>query len=230
MVGAIGAVISLFMNFFYHPDPPPTTIDSSSSEFLKLSYGDRVDRCAPYIASHIDDWRDKWRTALDKIGGQHQRDPVPAADVSNVGATGQALLNTHLAAVNYAEKLAPHDEGENLLSCLFSPNLKTDNRESVDLAALVGTGNNAPRADEIVVHESPLFWQGQFAGVDARGIPNKILEIVAAEGTPSEQHRELLFTMVSGYNKDHVMWSLAANVKAGDPAWKDNLEQYNGGG
>jgi hypothetical protein len=31
-------------------------------------------------------------------------------------ATGQALVNSHLVVVNYAEKLAPTDDGENLLA------------------------------------------------------------------------------------------------------------------
>lgn len=61
IVGAIGGGTSLIMNLFYQPGPPPTTIESGHSEFIKLSYSDRIDRCVPYISEHLDAWRDKWR-------------------------------------------------------------------------------------------------------------------------------------------------------------------------
>src|SRR4051794_37913344 len=79
VIGAIVGGISLVMNFFYHPSPPPTTIDSSHSEFLKLSYSDRIDRCLPYIQEHFDQWRDKWRTALTDAGTSQLKAPIEYA-------------------------------------------------------------------------------------------------------------------------------------------------------
>ena len=79
IIGAIVGGTSLIMNFFYHPGPPPITIDSGHSEFMKLSYADRIDRCVPHIAEHLDAWRDKWRSALDNTGGSRQKAPVPYA-------------------------------------------------------------------------------------------------------------------------------------------------------
>lgn len=172
-VAIIGAVVggtSLIMNFFYHPSPPPITIDSGHSEFMKLSYADRIDRCVPYISEHLDAWRDKWRTALDASGGSHQKAPMSYAALDDAGGTGQAIVNTHLAVVNYAEKLAPSDEGENLLSCIYAPVLRTDpNGSYPDVESLVGSGNEAPKADNLVVRESPVYDQGEFAGVTAEG-------------------------------------------------------------
>ena len=37
IVGAIVGDTSLIMSFFYQPSPPPTTIESGHSEFMKLS-------------------------------------------------------------------------------------------------------------------------------------------------------------------------------------------------
>ena len=128
------------MNFFYHPGPPPITIDSGHSEFMKLSYADRIDRCVPYIDQHLDAWRDKWRSALDSTGGSRQKAPVPYSALNDAGAAGQAIVNTYLAVVNYAEKLAPTDEGENLLSCVYAPVLRMDPTHGYpDVESLVGT-------------------------------------------------------------------------------------------
>ena len=63
----------------------------------------------PYISEHLDAWRDKWRTALEQSGGSHQKAPVAYASL---------------------EKLAPTDEGENLLSCVYAPVLKMDPNNS----------------------------------------------------------------------------------------------------
>ena len=170
IIGAIVGGTSLIMNFFYQPSPPPTTIDSGHSEFMKLSYSDRIDRCVPYISEHLDTWRDKWRKALDDTGGSHQKAPVPYAALGDAKAAGQAIVNTYLAVVNYAEKLAPTDEGENLLSCVYAPALRMDpNNSYPDLESLVGSGDAAPKADNLVVRESPVYDQGDFAGVTAEG-------------------------------------------------------------
>ena len=92
------------------------------------------------------------------------------AALDDAGGTGQAIVNTHLAVVNYAEKLAPSDEGENLLSCIYAPVLRTDpNGSYPDVESLVGSGNEAPKADNLVVRESPVYDQGEFAGVTAEG-------------------------------------------------------------
>lgn len=112
IVGAIVGGASLIMNFFYHPSPPPITIESGHSAFMKLSYSDRIDRCVPYISEHLDNSREKWRTALDDSRGSHQKAPVLYAALDDADGTGQAIVNTYLAVVNYSEKLAPTDEGE----------------------------------------------------------------------------------------------------------------------
>lgn len=170
IIGSIVGGTSLIMNFFYQPSPPPITIESGHSEFMKLSYADRIDRCVPYISENLEAWRDKWRTALDDSGGSHQKAPVPFAALDDVDGSGQAIVNTHLAVVNYAEKIAPTDEGENLLSCVYAPVLRMDpNHSYPDVESLVGSGNDAPKADNLVVRESPVFDQGEFAGVTAEG-------------------------------------------------------------
>ena len=228
IVGAIVGGTSLIMNFFYHPSPPPITIDSGHSEFMKLSYADRIDRCVPYISEHVDSWRDKWRTALDASGGSHQKAPVSYAALDDAGATGQAIVNTHLAVVNYAEKLAPTDEGENLLSCVYAPVLRMDSNGSYpDVESLVGSGNEAPKADNLVVGESPVYDQGEFAGVTAEGRPSKIVEVVIRPG-PSETHRELGFAVVVGHDQGVRMWALNASVNAGDKRWMNGIENYRG--
>jgi hypothetical protein len=171
--GALVGGTSLVMNFFYPPSPPPTTIDSSHSEFMKLSYSDRIDRSLPYIEEHFDEWRDRWRTALTDAGTSQLKSPITYAPLDDSEATGQAIVNSHLVVVNYAEKLAPADEGGNLLSCVYSAALKEGpNHTSPDIAGLVGSGNDAPKADNIVVHESAVCTQGAFAGVTAEGRPN----------------------------------------------------------
>jgi hypothetical protein len=228
IIGSIVGSISLVMNFFYHPAPPPITIDSGHTEFMKLSYGDRIARCEPYIAEHLDGWRQKWRAALDSSGGSHQKEPVPFAALDDVNASGQAIVNTHLAIVNYAEKIAPTDEGENLLSCVYSPVLKMPPQNAYpDVDALVGSGNDVPKADNVVIHESPVYYQGQFAGVTAEGRANKIAEVLIRPG-PSQADREMGFAMVASHEEGTRMWALAASVDAGDHAWMNNLEGYRG--
>lgn len=228
IVGAIVGGTSLIMNFFYQPSPPPTTIDSGHSEFMKLSYSDRIDRCVPHISEHIDTWRDRWRAALEQAGTSHQKAPVPFAAVNDANATGQAIVNTHLAVVNYAEKLAPTDEGENLLSCVYAPVLRADPAHAYpDVESLVGSGNEAPKADNLVVKESPVYDQGEFAGVTAEGRPNKIVEVVIRPG-PSETRRQLGFAMVGGHEQGVQTWALTASLDAGDPRWMNNVQNYRG--
>jgi hypothetical protein len=195
---------------------------------MKLSYSDRVDRCVPHIEQHFDEWRDKWRTALPDAGTSHLKPPISYAPLDNPEATGQAIVNSHLAVVNYAEKLAPTDEGENLLSCVYSPALKEGaNHSSPNIAELVGSGNDAPKADNIVVHESAVYTQGAFAGVTAEGRANKIVEVVIRPGQ-DETHRELGFVMASGHDQGVGMWALMASVDAGEPDWMNGIENYKG--
>jgi hypothetical protein len=228
VVGAVVGGTSLIMNFFYQPSPPPTTIESGHSEFMKLSYSDRIDRCVPYISEHVDAWRDRWRTALEGTGGSHQKPPLPWTSLDDAGAVGQAIVNTHLAVVNYAEKLAPTDEGENLLSCVYAPALKMDPAHSYpDLESLVGSGNETPKADNLVVAESPVYDQGEFAGVSAEGRPNKIVEVIIRPGE-SEAHRQLGFAMASGHDQGVRMWTLVASVDGGDPQWMADVRNYRG--
>jgi hypothetical protein len=228
IIGAIVGGVSLVMNFFYQPSPPPTTIESGHSEFMKLSYADRIDRCVPYISEHLDTWRDKWRDALNDAGESHQKAPVPYAGLGDADATGQAIVNTYLAVVNYAEKLAPTDEGENLLSCVYAPALRMDpNHSYPDVESLVGSGDEAPKADNLVVRESPVYDQGEFAGVTAEGRPNKIVEVVIRPG-PSAAHRQLGFSMVGSHEQGIRMWALTASVDAGDQQWMQNIQNYRG--
>lgn len=228
VVGAVVGGTSLIMNFFYHPGPPPATIDSGHSEFMKLSYADRIDRCVPYISQHLDAWRDRWRSALTESGTALQKPPVPFAALGDVNATGQAIVNVHLAVVDYAEKLAPTDEGENLLSCVYAPALKTGPAHTYpDIAALVGSGNDAPKADNLVTSESPVYLQGEFAGVTAEGRPNKIVEVTIRPG-PSQTRRQLGFAMVSAHEPGVQMWALIASVDAGDPQWMPDVAGYRG--
>jgi hypothetical protein len=228
IIGAVVGGTSLIMNFFYRPSPPPITIDSSHSEFMKLSYSDRIDRCLPHIQEHFDEWRDKWRTALKDAGTSQLRPPIAYAALDDSEATGQTIVNSHFVVVNYAEKLAPNDEGENLLSCVYSPALKEGaNHSPADIAGLVGSGNDAPKADNIVVHESPAYTQGAFAGVTAEGRANKIVEVVIRPGA-DETHRELGFVMAAGHDQGVRMWALMASVDAGERDWMNGIENYRG--
>ena len=228
IIGAIVGGISLVMNFFYQPSAPPTTISSGHSEFMKLSYSDRIDRCVPHIAENLTSWQDRWRTALDATGGARQKPPVPFAALGDADAAGQAIVNTYLAVVNYAEKLAPTDEGENLLSCIYAPVLTMDPQKRYpDVEALVGSGNETPKADNIVVAQSPVYTQGEFAGVTAEGRTSKIVEVIIRPG-PSEAHRQLGFALVSGHEQGVRMWALNASVDSGDPRWMADIATYRG--
>ena len=228
IIGAIVGGTSLIMNFFYQPSPPPTTIESGHSEFMKLSYADRIDRCVPYISENLDAWRDRWRAALEETGGSQQKAPIPFAPLGDAEATGQAIVNTYLTVVNYAEKLAPTDEGENLLSCVYAPVLKMDAGDSYpDVQALVGSGNETPKADNLVVAESPVYDQGEFAGVTAEGRPNKIVEVQIRPG-PSGTRRQLGFAIVGGHDQGTRMWAVTASVNAGDPQWMADVGNYRG--
>ncbi|AFM17287.1 hypothetical protein Mycch_2514 [Mycolicibacterium chubuense NBB4] len=228
IIGAVVGGTSLIMNFFYQPSPPPTTIESGHSEFMKLSYADRIDRCVPHISEHLTAWRDRWREALDEGGGSHQKAPVPYAALGDGNAPGQAIVNTYLAIVNYAEKLAPTDEGENLLSCVYAPVLKMDPAHAYpDVDSLVGSGNETPKADNLVVAESPVYEQGEFAGVTAEGRASKIVEVVIRPGA-SEAHRELGFAVVAGHDQGVRMRALNASVDSGDPQWMSDVRNYRG--
>ena len=96
-----------------------------------------------------------------------------------------------------------------------------------DVESLVGSGNEAPKADNLVVRESPVYDQGEFAGVTAEGRPNKIVEVVIRPG-PSEAHRELGFAMVAGHEQGVRMWALTASVNAGDKQWMNGIQNYRG--
>jgi hypothetical protein len=99
IIGAIVGGTSLVINFFYRPCPPPTTVDSSHSEFMKLSYSDRVDRCLLHIEEHFDEWR----TALTDAGTSQLKAPIGYAPFDDSEATGQAIVNSH--AVGSAQPL-----------------------------------------------------------------------------------------------------------------------------
>ena len=183
IIGAIVGGTSLIMNFFYHPSPPPITIESGHSEFMKLSYADRIDRCVPHISEHLDAWR---RPVANRSRPERRLAPKGAGALRGAWRRrrgGQGIVNTYLAVVNYAEKIAPTDEGENLLSCVYAPVLKMDpNNSYPDVESLVGSGNDAPKADNLVVRESPVYDQGEFAGVTAEGRPSKIVEVMIGRG------------------------------------------------
>jgi hypothetical protein len=228
-IGSIIAGISLVMNFFYQPDPPPTTIESSHSEFLKLSYTDRVDRCQPFIVHNLENWGQKWRSALNGTGGALLPEPIAYAPVDDANANGQAIVNTYLATANYAEKIAPTDEGENLLSCVFTPALKMGPRRThPDIDALVGSDDDAPKVDNIAVKESHVFYQGEFAGNHASGRATKIVEVLEHPG-PGEIRRQYGFVMVSGHDDPGIgMWALMASIDAGQAGWMNDIQNYRG--
>jgi hypothetical protein len=91
----------------------------------------------------------------------------------------------------------------------------------------VGSGNDAPKADNIVVHESAVYRQGAFAGVTAEGRANKIVEVVIRPG-PDETRRELGFVMAAGHDQGVHMWALMASVDAGERDWMNGIENYKG--
>ena len=96
-----------------------------------------------------------------------------------------------------------------------------------DVESLVGSGNETPKADNLVVGESPVYDQGEFAGVTAEGRPNKIVEVVIRPG-PSEAHRELGFAIAGGHDQGVRMWALTGSVNAGEKDWMNDIKNYRG--
>ncbi len=206
ITGAIVGGTSLVMNFFYPPSPPPTTIDSSHSEFMKLSYSDRIDRCLPYIEEHFDEWRDRWRTALTDAGTSQLKSPITYAPLDDSEATGQAIVNSHLVVVNYAEKLAPTDEGGNLLSCVYSAALK----EGPITPLLISRGSWAAATTR------PRRTTSSFTR--ARSTRREHLRVSRRKGAP----------MAAGHDQGVHMWALMASVDAGEQDWMNGIENYKG--
>ena len=58
-----------------------------------------------------------------------------------------------------------------------------------DVESLVGSGNDVPKADNLVVRESPVYDQGEFAGVTAEGRPSKIVEVMIRPGQSETRQR-----------------------------------------
>jgi hypothetical protein len=87
--------------------------------------------------------------------------------------------------------------------------------------------DEAPKADNLVVRESPVYDQGEFAGVTAEGRPNKIVEVVIRPG-PNEAHRQLGFAIVGAHEQGVRMWALTASVDVGDRRWMQNIQNYRG--
>jgi hypothetical protein len=101
------------------------------------------------------------------------------------------------------------------------------NNSYPDIESLVGSGDDAPKADNLVVGESPHYDQGEFAGVTAEGRPSKIVEVVIRPGK-SETQRELGFAIVGGHDQGVRMWVLNASVNAGSQQWMNDIQNYRG--
>lgn len=101
------------------------------------------------------------------------------------------------------------------------------NNSYPDIESLVGSGDEAPKADNLVVRESPVYDQGEFAGVTAEGRPSKIVEVIIRPG-PSETHRQVGSAMVAGHDQGVRMWALTASVDAGNRQWMNGIENYRG--
>ena len=215
------------MNFFYHPSPPPTTIESGHSEFMKLSYSDRIDRCVPYISEHLDAWRDvadrprpKRRLAPEGAGalrGAWRRRRGGPGDREHLPRGGELR-----------RKDRTYRRGREFIVLRVRTRAENGpNNSYPDVESLVGSGDEAPKADNLVVRESPIYDQGEFAGVTAEGRPSKIVEVIIRPGK-SETHRELGFAIVGGHDQGVRMWALNASVNAGSQQWKNDIQNYRG--
>jgi hypothetical protein len=113
--------MSMVMNFFHHPAPPPMTIKSKHSDFMDLSYSDRLDLCVPYITQNVHTWVSDWQGSLGALQGLYQRQPVATPAINSPDAQGQQVVNLYLAVTDYAEKRAEANEGKNIQSCALTP-------------------------------------------------------------------------------------------------------------
>jgi hypothetical protein len=225
-IGAFTGTISLIMTFFYHPSPPPTTIASDHSQFLRLSYSDRLDICAPYIAKNIDKWRRDWIDAISSVGGSDPRISVSAA-IDDKLSPSQAIVNNMTAIEDYAAKRAQTDEGKNVASCEGGPTTNL-------IEPFFGSGNNAPQAPRIVVQESPIYYQGNFAGVSASGLPSKVVEVISVTETTGGQPtkgvvKQYGFALVSGRNQTNTLWAVTAILLQNQSGWVNDVPHFTGG-
>lgn len=202
-------------------------IQQSHADFTKLSYADKLDICVPYINSKIDKWRNIWLTALN-IQGWHDPRMNVASAVGDQNASGQAIVNNYTVILNYATKIAPTDEGKNLLSCLVSPDiiprtsdLPSDPEKIIDKQ--VGSGNTATREPLAVAAESPIYLQGEFADFKVSGSASKVIAVLYAVGEQAQgvDGREMGFSVMKGHQDESNIWALTVDVVPGDPAWLD---------
>ncbi|WP_131813503.1 hypothetical protein [Mycolicibacterium fortuitum] len=216
------------MNFFYHPRPSPITIESSHSDFSKLTYGEQIDRCEPYIEDKLTSWRDQWRTDLQDLKISVQPSPIITALPNESQPSGQAIVNSWSAVVNYAMNHAQPDVGKNLLLCVIPPPTSLGAAgETQDLQRLVARGNATPVGDMIVSHESGIYINGRFADRTAEGRPSKVVEVrmEPAHSPDAGKPQQYGFTKMTGLNGNRL-WAVTALLITGDPAWVNDLEHF----
>lgn len=231
-IAVIGAVVggtSLFMNFFYHPAPDPVTISSKHSDFTDLSYSDRLDLCVPYISKNIEGWMSNWQKGISEIGGLYQAQPLATPAVGTADATGQQIVNEYIAVSNYAKKRAEANEGKNLQSCLLTPQVSNGWKViEPRIEETTAIGNSIPRADMVVLNQSPNYMQGAFGGISADGLTSRVIEIIEWPGTQYERRLQLGFSLVSGHDKNTVMWANATALAVDNPQWVKDLPSFGG--
>lgn len=231
VAAATTAATSMVMNFFYHPDPDPVTLQSKHSAFMTLSYSERLDLCIPFIKKNADANFAEWKKRISAINGFYQHAPLAAPSLDNAKASGRQIMNLHLGTDEYAFHTTNLDEGRNLNSCTMVPQVFAP-IEARNTTADVNGGNMIPIADKVVVAESSIFDQGRIKDAadygEAGGRPSKVVEIVLWPGTIDEEHRQVGFSLADGRSTDAHMWVGIGTIMPGDPDWISDLKSFRG--
>jgi hypothetical protein len=235
LVGPISLAMSIYMGFFHHPPEPPITVQSDRAKFSALSYSEQLDRCAPYIKGHLQEWFTKWRndlTEFDSKQGATATVPSTYSPLDELNAAPQDIVNSIVSIANYAEKGASASVGANLLTCIYSSGWQ----DIADRAGLygffttvVGSGNSQPLQMPVVTRSSPIYYNGSYNGYSANARPNMVIETTQVNGRGKPDVSQDGFTMVDGRTEGVKMWVSFTHVLPDDKYWVQSLESFQGG-
>lgn len=220
VVGVLGLVVAVVTNWdkIFEPDP---SVTMKHEDFAKLSYGEQIDLCVPYLKDNLESQVEVWRQDIDN----HYKGTIPessdgVAGLDDVTAGGQSIMHLHYAVFEIARKSANADLGLNLVSCADAPTV------TVSANMIVGNGSSAPFASARVLAESRTYEGPVFAGVSTAGMPSKIVEFEPYSGAVEYQ-----FSLISGmHHPDRKMWAVTRVIAYGDPNWISELSKWPYGG
>ena len=225
MTEGAGAFFEQIRALAARPVEPP-----SPDPFLQSVLAtEQIDRCAPYIGEHLDEWFKNWRDELTATGNAPNPLPAEVAEVGDRNAQIQPILNTYSAVFNHAYKDADPDVGKNLMSCMNATSL-APNRDEADqfFANQVGAGNGVPVSPAYVIGASPMFYSGRVAAFDANGKTSVLAEVSLNPGTTIESRREVVHSLVRGRNDGSFLWARTLELAQGDPGWVADCTQFRG--